>query len=153
MNNPHYQPSSIPTIISKTLRGPENHKPPHFALYFGAFRLTERNAFITFLKYLLVAYCRCSEQSWGSGLGGTGPQNAGQRAQRSSGVVKASRQKGWRVLYGCLKEAVLGTRCLCPPTQAQGFAEPLEYDHVWSTITSSERWEPRLPLSDCSATW
>lgn len=35
--------------------------------------MTERLAFIAFLKYLLVAYCRWSEQSLGSGHGGTGP--------------------------------------------------------------------------------
>lgn len=87
-------------------------KPPHFALYFGAFRPTERNAFITFLEYLLVVYCRWREQSWGSGGRGTGPPNSRTKGPEELRHGESMQTKGLEELFiGWLKEAALGLWC------------------------------------------
>lgn len=61
-------------------------------LYSGTFTLTK--ALIAFLEYLLVAYCRWSEQRWGSGHRGTGPQDRKTKdTGRAQAKAKEPRQK------------------------------------------------------------
>lgn len=77
-------------------------KPPFLCLYWDTFTVTERLAFIAFLEYLLVAYCRWSEQSWGSGHGGTGPLDRRTKALAELRLSEKGPDKSLRrrALYG-----------------------------------------------------
>lgn len=62
----------MPKLSTKT---PEQHEIKYLlvSLYLSTFTVTERLAFIAFLEYLLVAYCRWGEQHGGRGCEGPIP--------------------------------------------------------------------------------
>lgn len=117
--SPHHQLSSIncPNRQQNLLSNMKS-KTPFLLLYLGTFTLTERLAFIAFLEYLLVAYCRWSEQSWGSGRWGTGPpdrrtKGPGRAQAKWKGPDKRLRR---RVLYGPGVGGRGGRAGACMPT-------------------------------------
>lgn len=159
----HHQLSSIncPNRQQNLLSNTKS-KTPFLLLYLATFTRTERLAFISFLEYLLVAYCRWTEQSWGSGRWGTRPPD-----RRTKGPAELwLSERAWdkrlrrRALYGPVLGKSRQSRGLCPRTKPPGLGEPPEHNHVWSIITPSKQWTPRLPqrkdgcpLADCPKTW